>query len=512
MVRFDCPAYNGFIQYLCKIAKPRGGAKYIERPQIRSTGENAFDLRAGKLIKNLFGQLVKDGILSTVSTSSATEGNTPYKLETTRFNASDYSSRPKSTYTSSWIASFMQGIRRSPAVKEAMEDLEAFLLIRSRTDHTSQTIDSNQPDSEHSYLTPLCPKIDKPQTRLFLAASPVTPRTSLKRPRSTSDASSSPVRDGSSSPTRHSTPSSSPQSSQSLVLESNDRSKKLRIDDTIVVGPPEKPVGCGKQADNLDKADEGDVDGENSLLDYILGRLEPIPGLQTVSELLQDEMDTISTSYRAQDSRFKLLEENLQKTSERSKLKLNNLQKECTSQHDELIKSLDADRNNQSEVFAKLEGTLAKVETKLGTVEETVNKEILNARIDKQCQSLATSSGNTTSYDKLKARCRKLEDRFITLQQSTTSEERKHRLLEGNTKYTRQLNESVNSWKAQCDKEHTEAKLLKEQMQALEKRSSAMEKMLQDQQRLIEALSARIPHQRDTGTVFETPLKEFWLS
>jgi hypothetical protein len=64
MVRFDCPAYNGFIQYLCKIAKPRGGAKYIERPQIRSTGENAFDLRAGKLIKNLFGQLVKVSIQS----------------------------------------------------------------------------------------------------------------------------------------------------------------------------------------------------------------------------------------------------------------------------------------------------------------------------------------------------------------------------------------------------------------------------------------------------------------
>ncbi len=294
------------------------------------------------------------------------------------------------------------------------------------------------------------------------------------------------------------------------MLESNDRLKKLRIDDTIVVGAPEKLAGGGKPADNqVDKADEGDVDGENSLLDYILGRLESIPGLQTVSELLQDEMDTISTSYRAQDSRFKLLEENLQKISERSKLKLNNLQKERTSQHDELIKSLDADRNNQSEVLAKLERTLAKVETKLGTVEETVSKEILNARIDKQCQSLATSSGNTTSYDKLKARCRKIEDRFITFQQSATSEERKYRLLEGNTKYTRQLNESINSWKAQCDKEHTEARLLKEQMRALEKRSAAMEKMLQDQQRLIEALSAQIPRQRDTSTVFETPLKEF---
>ena len=74
----------------------------------------------------------------------------------------------------------------------------------------------------------------------FLAASPATPRSSLKRPRSRSNASSSSIICNSSSPAKRSTPSSSPQSCQSLVLESSDRPKRLRIDDTIVVEPTKK--------------------------------------------------------------------------------------------------------------------------------------------------------------------------------------------------------------------------------------------------------------------------------
>ncbi|KAE9364005.1 hypothetical protein N431DRAFT_119901 [Stipitochalara longipes BDJ] len=220
-------------------------------------------------------------------------------------------------------------------------------------------------------------------------------------------------------------------------------------------------------------------------------------------------MDTISKNYRSQETRLKCLEEDLQKTTERNKLKIYGLHEDCIL-HDKHIKSLEGEQKTQSEILTKLEETFAKVETKLATLEKSVSKEISNSRIDRQCQSLNVSAGNPVSYDKLKARCRKLEERFTSLQQSTTTEERKHRLLEGNTKYTRQLNESVNSWKAQCDKEHSEAKLLKEQMQTLEKRSSAMEKTIRDQQRLIEELVSQLPRHSDKSRVSETPPKRFW--
>jgi hypothetical protein len=82
--------------------------------------------------------------------------------------------------------------------------------------------------------------------RIFLAASPATPvrpRNSLKRPRSSSDGDSSSVICHSSSSASMSTPLSSPQSSQSVILESSDRSKRLRIDDTIVVETQDGAAG-----------------------------------------------------------------------------------------------------------------------------------------------------------------------------------------------------------------------------------------------------------------------------
>jgi len=346
-------------------------------------------------------------------------------------------------------------------------------------------------------------------TRPFLAASPATPRTSSKRPRRSSATSSSPSPYDSSSSPRQSTPSSSPpQLNQCVILETKDRSKRLRLDDTIIVGTHEKTTDGEERAEDSTNADEGAGDDE-SLLDYILSRLEPIPKLQTISELLQEAMDSISDNSRSQEARVKYLEDDFKKSTEGNKLKLSSLHQETTS-HEEQIKSLNEVRTTQAELISKLEKAVARVETKLATIEEKVTKEISDWRLDRQSQSLAAQAGNPASYDKLKARCRKLEGQFHSLQQSSSIEERKHRLLEGNTKYTRQLNDSVNVWKTQCDKEHTNAKLLKEQMQALEKRSSAMEEMLRDQQKLIVELTSQLGRQRDTSRVSETPLKEFW--
>ena len=229
-------------------------------------------------------------------------------------------------------------------------------------------------------------------------------------------------------------------------------------------------------------------------------------------------MDTISNDSRSQEDRVKCLEEELRKTTERNKLKISSLSEEFSSMsqycnvHDEQIMSLEKDRTTQAQGFPKLEKAVAMVETRLAAIEEKVTNEISDWRLSRQSQDLAALAGNSAQYDKLKARIRRLEGQLHTLQQNSSTEERKHRLLEGNTKYTRQLNESVNVWKAQCDKEQSEAKLLKEQMQELEKHSSQMEKMLRDQQKLIEELSTQLTRQRETSRVSETPLKEFWQS
>jgi hypothetical protein len=148
----------------------------------------------------------------------------------------------------------------------------------------------------------------QPQGRPFLAASPAapgtpgTPRGSLKRPRSNSDADSSSVICNSSSPTQLSTPSSSPQLSLSLVLESSDRSKRLRIDDTIVVATNESNTAGQYHTEKTDEVDTGEEDEAHTLLDHILSRIQPIPKLQTVSELLQNEMDAMSKNFRSQDN------------------------------------------------------------------------------------------------------------------------------------------------------------------------------------------------------------------
>jgi hypothetical protein len=62
--------------------------------------------------------------------------------------------------------------------------------------------------------------------------------------------------------------------------------------------------------------------------------------------------------------------------------------------------------------------------------------------------------------------------------------------------------------KKQCDKGHSEAKLLKEQVQTLEQRSSAMEKIIRDQQGLIEELASQLRLQR-TRKIPEASIGDF---
>lgn len=96
------------------------------------------------------------------------------------------------------------------------------------------------------------------------------------------------------------------------------------------------------------------------------------------------------------------------------------------------------------------------------------------------------------------------------LEQHTTTDKSLYRLLDRNTKYTRELNDGVNSWKERCDKEHSDTKLLKEQMKTLEQRSSAMEKLIQSQQALIEDLASQLRPPRDTSRIVETLMKTKW--
>jgi hypothetical protein len=274
-----------------------------------------------------------------------------------------------------------------------------------------------------------------------------------------------------------------------------------------VVETHEKENEGEHRSENLDDRDKGDEDQDHTLLDHILSRLQPIPKLQTISELLQDEMDTMSRNYRSQDTRIKSLETDLRTIDERHVLGLDNLHGNYTSQN-ERVKSLERARETQSDVLSKTEGSLAKVEAKLIAVEERVSKEISNMRIDKQSQNLDASAGKSGSYDKIKARCRKVEERLMTLDQRTTAERTLYRLLDSNTKYTRELNDGVNTWKKQCDKEYSEAKLLKEQVQTLEERSSAMEKMIRDQQGLIVELASQLRVQR-TSKIPEASIGDF---
>lgn len=122
-------------------------------------------------------------------------------------------------------------------------------------------------------------------------------------------------------------------------------------------------------------------------------------------------------------------------------------------------------------------------------LDERVTKEISNVRLDKQGRNLDTSTGMASSYDKLKTRFRKLEDKFNVLEQRTTTEKSLYRLLDSNTKYTRELNDEVNSWKRQSEKEQ---RLLKAQLSSLEERASSMEKLIQTQQTFIADLASQL--------------------
>lgn len=157
-------------------------------------------------------------------------------------------------------------------------------------------------------------------------------------------------------------------------------------------------------------------------------------------------MDTMSKEYRSQDARIKSLETNLRTIDERHVLGLDNLHGNYTSQN-ERVKSLERARETQSGVLSKTEGSLAKVEAKLIAAEERISKEVSNMRIDKQSQNLDASAGKSGSYEKIKARCRKVEERLMTLDQRTAAERSLYRLLDSNTKYTRELNDGVKTWK-----------------------------------------------------------------
>jgi len=126
-------------------------------------------------------------------------------------------------------------------------------------------------------------------------------------------------------------------------------------------------------------------------------------------------MDTMSKEYRSQDARIKSLETNLRTIDERHVLGLDNLHGNYTSQN-ERVKSLERARETQSDVLSKTEGSLAKVEAKLIAAEERISKEVSNMRIDKQSQNLDASAGKSGSYQKIKTRCRKVEERLKTFE------------------------------------------------------------------------------------------------
>jgi chromosome segregation ATPase len=141
----------------------------------------------------------------------------------------------------------------------------------------------------------------------------------------------------------------------------------------------------------------------------------------------------MSKNFRSQDKCIKCLEGNLRKITERHEAGLDYLSENYAAQN-ERIHSLEEARGTQSESLAKTEGALAKVEAKLIAVEELVSKEISNIRLDKQVQNLDASAGKSRSTDKLKAGCRKLEDRLNVLEQHTTTDKSLYRLLDSNTK------------------------------------------------------------------------------
>jgi len=354
--------------------------------------------------------------------------------------------------------------------------------------------------------------------RIFLAASPATPvrpRNSLKRPRSSSDGDSSSVICHSSSSASMSTPLSSPQSSQSVILESSDRSKRLRIDDTIVVETQDGAAGSEQCPRNWNGFALGDEHERHTLLDYILGRIQPIPKLETVTELLQDEMDAFSKDYRAQMHYIKGLrddmksaEDSMRRNHDRHEVRLDSLLENHTL-HDTQITFLEEAKDAQSSVLANTKGRIAEVEAKLIAVEERIDKEICDVKIDKQIESVNASAGKSGSYEKLKAKCRKLEERLLNVEQNTTMGKSMYRLLDSNTKYTRELNDGVNSWKKQSEKEHLDNKLLQKQVTTLEERTSTMETLIRSQQTLIADLASQLHLQRK-NRIPETPMKQEW--
>jgi BMFP domain-containing protein YqiC len=108
---------------------------------------------------------------------------------------------------------------------------------------------------------------------------------------------------------------------------------------------------------------------------------------------------------------------------------------------------LEEAKDAQSSVLANTKGRIAEVEAKLIAVEERINKGICDVKIDKQIESVNASAGKSGSYEKLKAKCRKLEERLLNVEQNTTMGKSMYRLLDSNMKYTRELNDGVNSWK-----------------------------------------------------------------
>ncbi len=291
--------------------------------------------------------------------------------------------------------------------------------------------------------------------------------------------------------------------------------KKLRIDDTIVVETQDGAAGSEQYSMNWNGSALGDEYEGHTLLDYILGRIEPVAKLETVTELLQDEMDAISKDYRAQKDfnqflrdDMKSAEESMRRNHDRHEVRLDSLL-ENHMLHDTQITSLEEAKDAQSSVLANTNGRVAEVEAKLMTVEERIEKEICDVRIDKRIQSVNASVGKSGSYEKLKAKCRKLEERLLNVEQNTTTGKSMYRLLDSNTKYMRELNDGVNLWKKQSEKEHLDNKLLQKQVTDLEERTSTMEKLIRNQQTLIADLASQLHLQRKIR-IPETPMKQEW--
>jgi hypothetical protein len=268
------------------------------------------------------------------------------------------------------------------------------------------------------------------------------------------------------------------------------------VDDTIVVDNNEMHIDRMELSERSNDTRSREKDGEHTLLDHILSRIEPIPKLLTVSDLLQDEMDTISKNYRSQNSYADSMAAKLQEIDERDEEGIKHLWASFR-EHDGRIRDLEREKDAHSELCTKAESGLARVEAKLTAIEVRVSKEISNLRIGRQSENLDASAGKTGSYDNLKRKCRKLEDKLNILEQRTTTEKSLYRLLDSNTKYTRELNDGVNSWKKQCDKEHSEMRILKEQTTTLEERASSMGKLIQSQPALIADLASQLRLQRD---------------